>query len=432
MTIQANPKPRKNFFKSLLVKLGIFFAVFGPATITAMADDDASGVATYAIAGARLGYPILFALVWITILLAITQEMGVRLSLVTRKGLGDLIRENWGVRVSIFIFTALIIANMGTLITDMAAIKTTAEMFGIPSIPLIILMVVIIFFFVTKGNYKLTQIIMLLSSLFFLVYIFAAFKTPHMNWQAAFTNLLYPHGMEHTRQYWIDYLIIGMGVLGTTVTPWGQFFISSFSADKNIAREHIVFEQIEAFWGAFLTDAISFFIIITTAATLFVAVPRIALTDGFAAARAIEPFAGKLASTLFAVGILNAGFMGVVIVSLSTSYAFSEFFGVPGSLNSRYAESKPYYIIFLVQLSIAALVAMIPGVNLFNIAIGTQALNAISLPLVFFYLIRLTSDRKLMGKHANHWFVKYFAIICTVIISIAAVGTVTFALFPLR
>lgn len=432
MASQDNLKPRRKFFKSLLVKVGIFFAVFGPATITAMADDDASGVATYAIAGAKLGYPILFALVWITVLLAITQEMGVRLSLVTRKGLGDLIRENWGVRVSIFIFTALIIANMGTLITDMAAIKTTADMFGIPSLPLIVAMVVIIFFFVTKGNYKLTQAIMLLTSLFFLVYIFAAFKTPHMNWRAAFTNLLYPHGMEHTQQYWIDYLIIGMGVLGTTVTPWGQFFISSFSADKNIPREHIVFERVEAFWGAFLTDAISFFIIITTAATLFAAVPRIALTDGFAAAKAIEPFAGKLASTLFAVGILNAGFMGVVIVSLSTSYAFSEFFGVPGSLNSSYSESKPYYIIFLVQLSIAALVAMIPGVNLFTVAIGTQALNAISLPIVFIYLIRLTSDRNLMGKYANNWFVKYFAIVCTVIISIAALGTVAFALFPPR
>jgi Mn2+/Fe2+ NRAMP family transporter len=432
MILQPAPKPRKGFFKSLLIKLGIFFAVFGPATITAMADDDASGVATYAIAGAKLGFPILFALVWITVLLAITQEMGVRLSLVARKGLGDLIRERWGVRVSIFIFVALIIANMGTIITDMAAIKTTADMFGIPSIPLIIAMVVIIFFFVTKGNYKLTQAIMLITSLFFLVYIFAAFKTPHMDWHAALTNLLYPKGVEHNKQYWIDYLIIGMGVLGTTVTPWGQFFISSFASDKKIAKEHIVYEQIEAYWGAFLTDAISFFIIITTAATLFVAVPRIALTDGFAAAKAIEPFAGKLASTLFAVGILNAGFMGIVIVSLSTSYAFSEFFGVPGSLNSSFSESKPYYIIFLVQLTVAAIVAMIPGVNLFTIAIGSQALNAITLPIIFIYLIQLTNDKKLMGKYVNKWFIKYFSIICTVIISVAAIGTVFFALFPLK
>lgn len=432
MTVQPTPKPRKHFFKSLFIRLGIFFAVFGPATITAMADNDASGVATYAISGAKLGYPILFALVWITVLLAITQEMGVRLSLVTRKGLGDLIRERWGVRVSVFIFAALIIANMGTIIADMAAIKTTAEMFGIPSIPLIIAIVVAIFFFVTKGNYKLTQGVMLFASLFFLVYIFAAFKTPHMDWKTAFTNLLYPKGTENTRQYWMDYLIVGMGVLGTTITPWGQFFISSFASDKNIAKEHIAYEQFEAIWGAFLTDFVSFFIIITTAATLFVAVPRIALTDGFAAAKAIEPFAGKLASTLFAVGILNAGFMGIVIVSLSTSYAFSEFFGVPGSLNSSYSQSKPYYIIFLVQLAVAAIVAMIPGVNLFTIAIGSQALNAITLPIIFIYLIQLTNDKTLMGKHANGWFIKYFSIVCTVIISIAAIGTVFFALFPLK
>jgi Mn2+/Fe2+ NRAMP family transporter len=428
MIENQTPVRRKFSIKGILLRVGIFFAVFGPATITAMADDDASGVATYAIAGAQLGYPILFALVWMTVLLAITQEMGVRLSLVTRKGLGDLIRERWGVKVSMFIFGALIIANMGTIIADMSAIKVTAEMFGIPTLPLMIVMVLGIFFFVTKGNFKWTQAIMLVSCLFFLVYIFAAFKTQGMDWNAALTNLLYPKGAPNTKQYWITYLVIGMGVLGTTVTPWGQFFISSFVYDKRIPKEHVAYEQGEAYWGAFLTDFISFFIIITTAATLFI--HKVPLDSGFAAAKAIEPFAGKLASTLFAVGILNAGFMGVVIVSLSTSYAMSEFFGIPGSLNSTFSESKPYYIIFGAQLFIAAVVAMIPGLSLFTIAVATQVLNAMTLPLIFYYLIQLTNDKKLMGKYINGWFAKYFSVICTVIITVASVGTVIFTLFP--
>jgi Mn2+/Fe2+ NRAMP family transporter len=152
----------------------IFLSVFGPATITAMADNDASGVATYSIAGAKLGYPILFALVLITILLGITQEMGMRLTLVTRKGLADLIRERHGVRVSIFIFSSLFVANMGTIVTDMAAVKTTSSMLGLPALPVVMAMIVVTYLFVTKGNYKLTQTIMLVSCVFYVAYAFSA------------------------------------------------------------------------------------------------------------------------------------------------------------------------------------------------------------------------------------------------------------------
>ncbi|MBF0208997.1 MAG: divalent metal cation transporter, partial [Oligoflexia bacterium] len=179
----------------------VFLSIFGPATITAMADNDASGVATYAIAGSQLGYPILFLLVWVTILLGITQEMGMRLSLVTRKGLGDLIREHYGIKASLFIFFCLFIANMGTIIVDVAAFKTTAGMLNLPAIPLSIIMIIITFIFVTKGNYKLTQNIMLVSSLFFLAYIFSAFKSGP-DWGMAVKNLAWPQGIHFTQLYW--------------------------------------------------------------------------------------------------------------------------------------------------------------------------------------------------------------------------------------
>jgi Mn2+/Fe2+ NRAMP family transporter len=418
--------PRKRrvlpgFWKRIL----IFLSIFGPATITAMADNDAGGVATYSIAGAKLGYPILFPLLIITVLLGVTQEMGMRLTVITRKGLADLIREKFGVKAALFMFGALLVANIGTLITEVAAIKTTSAMLNIPPIPFVMAVVLVSFFFVTKGNYKLTQGIMLVASLFYIVYIISAVKA-HPDWGMAVSNLFYPHGVEMTSVYLRDFLLIGMGVLGTTITPWGQFFISSFAFDKKIEKGKINYSQMETYWGAFLTDFFSFFMIVATAATLFI--HSIPLVSGEQAALAIQPFAGKLAGTLFAIGILNAGFMGLVIVSLSTAYAFAEFFGLSGSLNDSYQKSKTFYILFVIQLIVATVVALFIPLSLFKVAVFTQTINAVALPPVFYFLIRLTNDRQLMGEFANNMFQKYFAIICTIVIIVASVFTVAAAL----
>ncbi len=391
-----------------------------------MADNDAGGVATYSLAGAKLGYPILFPLVIITVLLGVTQEMGMRLTVITRKGLADLIREKFGVKAALFMFGALLVANIGTLITEIAAVKTTSAMLNIPPIPFVMVIVLVSFFFVTKGNYKLTQGIMLVASLFYIVYIISAVKA-HPDWTLALTNLLYPHGTEMTSAYLRDFLLIGMGVLGTTITPWGQFFISSFAFDKKIEKGKINYSQMETYWGAFLTDFFSFFMIVATAATLFV--HSIPLVSGEQAALAIQPFAGKLAGTLFAIGILNAGFMGLVIVSLSTAYAFAEFFGLSGSLDDSYQKSKTFYILFVIQLIVAMVIALFIPLSLFKVAVFTQTINAVALPPVFYYLIKLTNDRKLMGEFANNLFQKYFAIICTVVIIVASVFTVATAFF---
>jgi Mn2+/Fe2+ NRAMP family transporter len=420
-----NMKPveslKRGFFSRNWKRILIFLSVFGPATITAMADNDAGGVATYSIAGAQLGYPILFPLVIITILLGMTQEMGMRLTVITRKGLGDLIRERFGVKAAIFMFSALVIANLGTLITELSAVKVTASLLGFPAIPAVIVIVTGSFILIVRGNYKITQTLMLLSSFFFLAYIFSAVKA-NPDWGLAVTNLIYPHGVTWDATYTRNFLLIGMGVLGTTITPWGQFFISSFAFDKKIEKGKVNYSQLEAYWGAFLTDFFSFFMIVATAATLFV--HNFQLTDGTMAAKAIEPFAGKLAGTLFAVGILNAGFMGLVIVSLSTAYAFVEFFGVSGSLDDSFRKSKTFYILFGVQMLIAAMVAMFGSISLFKIAVFTQTINAVALPLVFYYLLKLTNDRKLMGEFVNNKFQKYFSLICTIVIIIASIFTV--------
>jgi Mn2+/Fe2+ NRAMP family transporter len=422
-------KPRPPFYRAFMRRLVLFASVFGPATITAMADNDASGVATYSIAGSKLGYPILFLLLIVTVLLGVTQEMGMRLTVITRKGLGDLIREKYGVRVSLLIFGCLFIANMGTIIVDLSAVKTTSAIFNLPAIPSVIFIIVVIYLFVTKGNYKLTQNIMLASSFFYLVYIISAIKA-NPDWGLAISNIIYPHGVEFNNEYMRNYLLIGMGVLGTTITPWGQFFVSSFAYDKKIEPSKIWYSQLETYWGAFLTDFFSFFMIVATSATLFV--NGITLDSGSQAALAIKPFAGDLAAILFAVGILNAGFMGIVVISLSTAYAFSEFFGISGGLNTSFRQSKTFYILFLAQLIIAGLAILLPGVSLFNLAVAMQTINAMALPLVFYYLIRLASDPQLMGKYANNRFQKYFATVLSVLIVIASLITVYATIFNVQ
>jgi Mn2+/Fe2+ NRAMP family transporter len=408
--------PLTRFWKQIL----LFLSIFGPATITAMADNDASGVATYAVAGAKLGYPILFLLLIVTVLLGVTQEMGIRLTIVTRKGLADLIRERFGVKASLFIFGALFIANLGILVVDAAAVEVTAEIFKIPPAPAVILVIAIAYLVVVKGNYKFTQYFMLVTCLFFLVYIFSAVKA-NPDWNLALGNLFYPHGVKVTSQYMRDYLVIGMGVLGTTVTSWGQFFISSFSSDKKIEKGKVNYSQLETYWGAFLTDFFSFFMIVATAATLFI--HGISLNSGEEAAMAIQPFAGRLAGTLFGIGILNAGFMGLVVVSLSTAYAFAEFFGVSGSLDDSFKTSKTFYFMYLFQLVLASVIVLFPQVSLFKIIIATQVISAFTLPPIFYYLLRFANDRKLMGEFANNAFQKYFSFICSVLIAIASLFT---------
>jgi Mn2+/Fe2+ NRAMP family transporter len=405
----------------------LFLGVFGPATITAMADNDAGGVATYSVAGATLGYPILFLLLVITLLLAVTQEMGMRLTLVTRRGLADLIREKFGVKVSLIIFLALLIANLGTLTTELAAVRVVSDMFTLPYVPFLFLIVLISGVVVTKGNYKLTQAIMLLTSLFYLSYIISAVKT-HPDWGMAVSNIFWPHGVEFSREYMRNYLLIGMGVIGTTITPWGQFFVSSFAYDKNIEAGKIIYSQLETYVGAFLTDFFSFFMIVATASTLFV--NKIPLVSGESAAMAIKPFAGELASVLFAFGLLNAGFMGLIVVSLSTAYAFAEFFGLQGSLDSNYKQSKSFYLLFIAQLVIATIIVLFPGISLFKLAITTQTINAIALPLVFYYLIKLANDKGLMGKYANSGFQKWITIIGSIAIMFASILTLTATFFP--
>ena len=396
--------------------LPLFLADFGPATIAAVADNDAAGVTTYSIAGAKFGYSILFILMLITFLLAITQEIGIRIGIVTGKGFADIIRERYGIKVAILVFVMLFIANVGNVITDMSALKATGIMFGIPIIPFVLIVIVFCFIFVTQGNYEANQKIFLVGIFLYVAYIFSAFKAqPH--WPEALKSIVYPTGLKLTREY----VITAVAVLGTTITPWGQFFIQSFVNDKKLTLDKLKFSQIETYFGAFFTNFFSFFMVVATAATLYI--HNIPLDSGERAALAIKPFAGELAGVLFGVGLINAAIMGVVIISLSTAYAFSEFFGYEGSLDTAFNKGRLFYFLFLIQLLIAAGVILIPGISLFTIVVITQFINASMLPVIFYFLLKISNDKEIMGENVNSKWYNYVLIVASIVIIIAALFT---------
>lgn len=400
--------------KSFFTKLFIFLGVLGPSVITTMAGNDGAGVITYSFAGAQLGYAALFTLPILTILYGVTQEMGSRIAIVTGKGLGDVIREKFGIRIAIFIFATILIANFGTIITDVAALKTGAEMLHLAPIPFIFITIVFCFWIVTFTKYEKSQKVFLTGMIFYLAYVFSAIKgSPH--WGQAVTSLVVPSKSMFSK----DFLITSIAVLGTTITPWGQFFVQSYMKDKNVSVSRLGYAKLEAYLGAFLSNFFTFFIIVATAATLFA--HHISMVSGETAALAIKPFAGEFASLLFSLGLINAAIIGIIIVSLTSAYAFSEFFGFTGSLDEPYKKGKPFYINYLANIIIAAILVITPWFPLFAIVIYTQALNGVLLPLFFFFLLKIVNDKQLMGKYVNGKMYNIFSVVATVAIAIAAI-----------
>jgi NRAMP (natural resistance-associated macrophage protein)-like metal ion transporter len=403
--------------KRLLKKLFIFLSVLGPSVITTMAGNDGAGVITYSFAGARLGYAALFTLPILTLLYGITQEMGSRVAIVTDKGLGDIIRKRFGVKVALIAFITILVANFGTLLTDVAALKTAGNMLGIPSLPLILITIILCFTLVTFTKYEKSQKVFLTGIIFYLAYVFSAVKG-HPDWGQALGALVVPK----TSMFSKDFLFVSIAVLGTTITPWGQFFVQSYMKDKGVPVEKLGYAKMEAYLGAILSNFFTFFIITATAATLFA--HNIALDSGESAAMAIRPFAGDFAGTLFAVGLINAAVIGIIIVGLTSAYAFTEFFGFTGSLDEDFKKSKSFYILFLSKIILAAVLVMTPFFPLFKIVLYTQSLNGVLLPFFFFFLLKIVNDKSLMGEHVNGKFTNYFAIGSSIFIALAGMASV--------
>lgn len=380
-------------FSNLKLKLVLLLAVVGPGIITAFADNDAGGVATYSVAASKYGYNIFLTLIPITVVLLVTQEIGGRIAVVTGKGLGDLIRERFGVRVALLIFLCLLVVNFGVILQDLGGLKSAIGLFNLNVLIYLPILVATLFYIVTKASYAKIERFFLFLVFFYAAYIISAFMAKP-DWFSTIKSVVVPYQPLQP-----GFLYTSIAVLGTTVTAWGQFFINSYVKDKKITLENLKYNQLEIYVGAFLTNIISLFIMVAVVATLWV--NRITVQNAAEAALAIRPLAGDFAGVLFGLGFLVAGFIGAAIVPLSTAYAFSEFFGYEGSLDVSFTKSKLFYGMFIVQVLAGMVLTLIPQFSLFTITIFVSFVNGLFLPVIFFFLYKFANNNELMGSYKN-------------------------------
>jgi len=387
---------KTNRVQRFKMKWLLILAVIGPGIVAGTADNDAGGITTYSVAGAGFGYKMLWILFLITFILAITQEMGARLGLVTGKGLAALIRENFSLKTTTFVVLITFIANWTNILAEYAGISSIADIYGFPRYIAIPAAAVLIWYVVYKGSFKFVQKIFLTSSLLFFAYIIAGVMV-HPQWTQVFYGTFVPQ-VEWTSNFFYT----AVALIGTTITAWGQFFVQSYYVDKGIAAEHLKLSRWDVFAGAFWTDFVAFFIIIATGATLYRA--GINIQDAGQAAVALEPFAGAFAKHLFAWGLLNASMLGLAVISMTSAYVVTEAFGWEGRVDLK-QESPAFYKIFGFCIFSTALAIMIPGLPLIPILVGSQMLNTFVLPVLFVAILVLLNKQNLMGKFKNSLFV---------------------------
>ncbi len=368
-------------------------AVLGPGLLAGLSDDDPAGITTYSILGAKYGYELLWVLALSTAALIVFHELGVRLGVVTGKGLMTLIREHHGERAAAVVIAALVIANTGTMCAELAGVAAAMELLGgmsrYLSVPLASIMVSAL---VLRENFHRVEHILLALSSIFVAYIVSGVLA-HPDWGAAAKGLVVP-SIPLNREA----LLVAVATLGTTLAPWGLAFIQSYAVDKRLRVEDLRFERVDVVVGAVLTGVIGFFVVIACAATLHV--EGISIKEASDAARALQPLAGGLASTLFGLGFLGAALLAAAIVPLSTAYSISETLGRKADLNDSFAEARSFYLSFGAVVAVAAILVLIPGAPLIPILFLSQALNAVLLLVLLPFIRSLGKDRELMGENA--------------------------------
>ena len=371
--VDAPPKPqverRTRLPRWLKAVLGLF-AILGPGLISANAGNDAGGILTYASAGSQFGYRTLFLLVLITIALVVVQEMCARLGAYTGEGLGALIREQFPLRSGATAMVLLFIANAGLTVSEFAGVGASMELFGVSRYIAVPVALVGIWGVTVLGNYSRVQRVFLVMGLVFLTYPVAAVLA-HPHWGTVVSNLVWPHFL-HTNAF----LLLAVALIGTTITPYMQFYLTSAVVDKGVTPKTYKGERIDTVNGAILGDLVSIFIIIGTAAAIGGTGPLNSVSQ---AAEALRPVAGAAASQLFAFGLLGASLLAATVVPLSSAYAIAETAGVERSLARKLREAPLFYGLFTAQLAIRALIALLPG-NLVELVINAQVLNGFITP----------------------------------------------------
>lgn len=401
-------------------RLALLFAALGPGLITASADNDAGGITTYSLAGARFGYSLLWVLFFITISLAVTQEMGARMGVVTGKGFGGLIREKFGARWAALAIFVMLIANFGTTTAEFAGIATSLTIFGLSRYISVPLAGLAVWFLITRFNYRRVQKIFLFSSLIFFTYVISGILA-RPDWSVAMKSIVQPQIQMTT-----GYLLMLVAVVGTSITPWGQFFIQSFTAEKRLNEEDLPYLRADVYAGAIFVSLIAFFIIVACAATIWA--KNLQIKDAAHAAMALGPLAGRFASSLFAFGLLNASLLGAAILPLTSAYATCETFGWEAGIDKTSRQAPIFFGLFAFFIAASSLIVLIPNLPLLQIMFIPQVLNGILLPVILIFILKISNDSSIMGKHTNS---PVFNIIATATAVLMIILTVLLLASPL-
>lgn len=382
-------KLKKSFWAQLL----IFLSVLGPGIITGSVDNDAGGITTYSVAGAHYGYDLLWTLLPSFVALVVIQEINARMGIVTNKGLADLIRENFGVKITFFILACLFIADIGNTTAEFAGAAGSMQIFGLSKYIVVPVAATLVWFLVVKGNYRGTEKVFLLFSAFLLLYVVSALMA-RPDWSEISRGAFRPK-----LQYTPAYLSLVIGVIGTTIAPWMQFYMQSAVIEKNLTIKDYKYVKWDVVLGGIATMVVAFFIMVACAATLHKAGIRV--EEAKDAAAALRPLAGSLASGLFAFGLFIASVFSATVLPLATAFYIAEAFGFEAGINKTWKSAPEFYTLFTVIIAIAVAIILIPKAPLITITIWTQTLNGILLPVVLISMIRLVNNKDIMGEYTN-------------------------------
>lgn len=378
---------------TLTKKIGLFVAVMGPGIITANIDNDASGITTYSVAGARFGYTLLWTLIPTTLALVVIQEMIARMGVVTGKGLSDLIRENYGVKSTFYMMAALLIANFGTTIANFAGWAASMEILGLSKYIMVPIGAVSVWMLVTKGSYRAVERVLLFACLLYFGYVIAGVMAKP-EWSEVLKSTFVPQVKMDT-----EFIVLSIAIIGTTITPWMQFYLQSSIAEKGINKEDYKASRLDVILGCSITDIIAFFIIVTCAATLFPL--GIKINEASEAAIALRPLAGGYASFIFALCLANGSLLGAIIVPLATAYYICEAMGWEAGVNKTFKEAPQFMWIYTALIVVSSVLILIPGAPLISLMILASVVNGMLLPFVLIYALSLVNNKKIMGEYVN-------------------------------
>lgn len=381
-------------FTAIRFRLFAFLAVIGPGFITANVDNDPGGILTYSQAGAKFGYALLWTLVPTTIALIVVQEMAARMGAVTGKGLSDLIREEFGLRATFFTMVVLGLADLGNIASEFAGIASALGIFGLSKYVVVPLGAVLVWGVVVHGNYRFVERILLVFSLIYFAYPVSAWLA-HPDWRQAVEHTFVPEVNRSS-----DYLVMMIGLVGTTITPWMQFYLQASIVEKGITKRQYALSRWDVIIGCIVTDVVAFFIVVACAATLHARGIR-EIKDAADAAVALAPLVGRFASLLFAVGLLNAALLSAAILPLATAYNVAEGLGFESGIDKGFAEAPAFYWLYTSLIVVGSGFVLLPGLPLMKVIMISQVANGILLPFVLFFMLSLVNRHDLMGDDKN-------------------------------